>query len=69
MTYVQTCFHKHKNVYIRYLLRLSITDLKFSVRNAVSESLSVPVSFWMTGIKCDCSNRLLLDLYMHVCVL
>ena len=61
--YVQTCFHKQN-----YLLRLSITDLKFSVRNAVSESLSVPLSFWMTGIRCDCSNRLLLDLllYIHV---
>lgn len=45
-----------------YLLRLSITDLRFSVRNAVSELLSVPFNFWMTGIKCDCSNRLLLDL-------
>ena len=49
-----------------YLLKLSITDLRLSVKNAVSGSLSVPLSFWMTGTKCDCSNRLLLDLYVHI---
>ena len=51
-----------------YLLRLSITDLRFSVRNAVSESLSVPLSFCITGIKCDCSNRFLFDLQMYMCI-
>ena len=54
-----------KTVYT-YLLRFIITDLRFSVRNAVSESLSVPLNFWMIGIKCDCSNRLLLDLCVYV---